>query len=50
MELVKMTVLSDVFEYDLMMVNAESNCKGYLTAVCFIYSKLLLTIYISCAH
>lgn len=50
MELVKMTVPSYIIEYDLIMVNAASNCKGYLTAICSIYIKLLLSIYISCVH
>lgn len=50
MELVKITVPSYVFEYDLIMANAASYCKGYLTAVCLIYIKLLLSIYISCVQ
>lgn len=50
MELVKMTMTSYVFEYNLIMVNAAFNCKGYLAAVCWVYIKLLLGIYISCVH
>lgn len=50
MELVKITVSSYIIEYDLIMVNDTSNCKGYLTAICSIYVKMLLSIYISCMH
>jgi len=49
-KLFKMTVPLYVFEYNLIMVNTAFNCKGYLAAVCWVYIKLLLGIYISYVH